>query len=212
MKKQTYKTNKTKLIARVLVLVLLVTSAVNFSACIDGGNGGYVNRRLNLDNIEKIEEFISTHNSEEYLYVVLMLEENEVVVEHKYTIDVISKLQKRSDLYQMNTAKIEGIFELADDGATDSKIEVAFHSTDSQNKVYIDETSTFEIKEVNNDEMNQLFSSRYEMAKYTYKYNYAVLTNGVAVMHVVISSNQERSEDYLSKICDMLLKNITIIE
>ncbi len=211
MKKQFFKANKTKLIARVMLLVLLVTGTISFTSCIDGGNGSYVNRRLEFDNINKTEEFISTHNSEEYLYAVLIIEENEVV-EHKYSIDVIAKLQKKSDKYQMDTAKIEGIFDLAGDGATDSKIEVAFHSTNSQNKVYMDETSTFEIKAVNNDEMKQLFSSRYEAAKYTHKYNYAVLTNGVAVMHIVISCNQEISEDNLLIIGDMLLKSISIIK
>ena len=201
-----------KLVAKILLLVISLMSVLTLTACVDGDDGGYVNRRLDFEDIDKMDKFIDSHSSKEYLYTALMLDKNEFVIEYKYIIDVIAKIQKKSDLYQMDSAKIEGIFELSEDSGVDSKIEVAFHSTNLQNKVYIDENSTFEIKAVNNDEMKQLFSSRYEAAKYTYRYNYAVLSDGVAVMHVVISSNQEKSEDYLSKICDMLLENITIIK
>ena len=71
-----FNSRKIKFVARAMLLVLLVTGTISFTSCIDGGNGGYVNRRLEFDNINKTEEFISTHNSEEYLYAVLIIEEN----------------------------------------------------------------------------------------------------------------------------------------
>ena len=201
---------KRKIIALILLLCT-VTLMFNLVSCLDGGNNSYVNARLKFDNLDKVKEFISTHATEEYLYVALSMNDNKFVIEQKYTVDVIAKLTKKAEQYQMDSAKIEGVFELTQDSNIDNKIEVAFHSSNLYNKLYIDDNSIFEIKAVNNDEMTQLFSSRYEATKYSHAYNYAILINDIAVMHLAISSTHEQNETYLAAICDLVLENIKVI-
>ena len=113
MKNTKYKPNKTKLIARVLVLVLLVTSTFNFVGCMGGKSRNM--RFFNSHN--ELLEFVQNYNSKNdgfvYTFISFDFENNNGVEPYLYGLktiwtnrrSLITNERKYVDIYDRDHSK-----------------------------------------------------------------------------------------------------------
>ena len=90
-----FKTNKTKLIARVLVLVLLLTSAVTLTAC--PGWNGKVNRTITFESHNELLQFVEEYNSKNdgfvYTFVSFDFSDHSSIEIYEYNFNTVWKIK-----------------------------------------------------------------------------------------------------------------------
>ena len=93
MKNQTTKLNKSKLVARVMLVVFLMTSVVSFTAC----GGGLVNRTIQFRSYGELLEYLERYNSQNdgfvNTYISFDFDNNERVQIYEYSLKTVWKLQ-----------------------------------------------------------------------------------------------------------------------
>ena len=188
-----------------IIVMLLVFSILSLSGCWLE-DGGYVRERLTFYDFQEFKDFIKENAKGDYVYLAFDFDDN-IVTSEVYTIDVTAQI-KKDTVYYMSSANVFGRFEFK---RSDSKLEVVYSFEHSQNERSIDENSTYKIELVSNSDIEEMFGVTNNSPSYPYQYNYALYCDEEAIAHIVVSSEQEESEECLFDICQLLLNNLILI-
>ena len=96
MKKHIFETKKTKLIARVMLLVLLLASTLTLTAC--PGWNGEVNRTITFNSHDELLQFVEKYNSKNdgfvYTFVSFDFSEDSGLEVYEYSFDTIWEIKR----------------------------------------------------------------------------------------------------------------------
>lgn len=203
---------KTNTYIKASSIMLIVLSLLILVGCVDGGFGSYVNRVEQFNDCEELKAFIENHNGDECEFVTLNFgnDDSATIKSSKYTVRLMAKLTNNVK-YMMNTAAIEGKFEIIKDGQNGKTIEIGCHYAYSNGREKLNENTAFTIESIEENQLDKVLSSKYTAPAGEYAYNYVLYADGNAIMHIVISGEEQENEEYLSELCNMILSNVKII-
>ena len=228
-----FKNFKTKLISRVMLLVLLLASAVNLVGC------GFFEYEWEVDSHEKFAQKIEEYNSRHDLYVDTFisfdLDDNNEVTKRLYS--AFSIISTKSKSFSKNHGYICDIHDevlairflyylkSTDENVNDyaykikcncRKVDFNFTENDdieivpSKCKIYSNYDSP------SNDLMYEasLITESNDKEKYTvynHAYHYSLNVNGVEVCCIHISSIEEATEEKLAEIIQMMQDSLVVL-
>ena len=233
MKNQTTKFNKSKLVARVMLVVFLMTGAVSLTSCIFDSVIPY---DWEVYSHEEFVKQIETYNSLHDLYIDTVisfnLDDNDEVSKSIYHTGSMTNGKARGfnrkhgyvcDLYADGLAE-QLLFYLKSDGEQYSdcayKIKCAFKRVDfnynENDKIEIIESecncSFASLKyDLKYEESLRIHPSYGDAPIYKYMYHYSLYVNDTLKCDIHILSIEEASEEKLNEIIQMLLDSIVIL-
>ena len=221
MKNQSLKPNKTKLIAKLMLVVILGMSVLNLSACelknifttttedMDGGYGSIVEGGWRADNFGELAVSIKQQFPEGYTFVTFDFENSDEYTANPYYVFFRERLMGNGEVKPFwDTSYIESEVEIRGLGEGNYAI-VRFHSP-IRNFYNFSNDTVFEIKKSYSDRFLGSVSDYYP--KYITSYTYRVYVDETAVIYFEVSASslellQEiQSSNYL----DFLLEYIVI--
>ena len=222
MKKQFFKANKTKLVARVILLVLLFVSALSFAGC---GKLQYSWETYSHEEfIKEIEKYNSINNGSIDTFISFNLDSNDDVTQKIYCLQTVVNKTMRQKLgfvdildepysicqvfYLRNEDnshkyeyKITCRYDRIDNNFTEhDKIEIIKfdnHRCMASDDAYYDESI-----EDHSDEI---------VIMYNHYYRCGIYVNGVMIGCIHISSIEETSEEKLDEIIQMMSDSLVVI-
>ena len=221
MKKHIFETKKTKLIARVMLIVLLLASALSFAGCIfvpivPSDWEVYSHKEF----IEKIEQYNSINNGSIDTFISFDFDDNENItkkiyyfwtdvsdrfgiydiLDHYYDIDLIFYLKDQDHLYYYKIHYNYNRNHTQNNFTEQDKIEIVKfdnHHCVVQNDCYYDES----IEDHSNE----------EVIMYNHYYKCGIYVNGARIGCIHISSIDETSEEKLDEIIQMMSDSLVVI-
>ena len=216
-----FQMNKTKLIARVLVLVLLVTSVLSFAGC------GVIPYSWEVyshaEFVKKIEKYNSINDGSIDTFISFNLDSNENVTQKMYClktvvnktlrkklgfVDILNRhytirqvfyLRKENNSHEF-AYKIACKYDRIDNNFTEyDKIEITqfeHHCTGGYDPYY---------------EATRMSSDTKVIWMYDHYYEYVIYVNDVEIGCIHISSIDEVSEEKLNEIIQMLYDSLVVI-
>lgn len=236
MKKQKTKFNKSKLFARVMLVILLVASAVSLFGCYFGPTIGYrwyVNTHEEF--VQKIEEFNSINDGVIDTFISFDLDENEEVSERWYwfVTSAIKTAKEKLGLCDKicNTYAIYQLFYLKANTQNNEHEDCAFkiacfyrdaqYNFSENDKIEVKKGTTFNGEVVPEQQCGEFqdeykdfgidYSNLPENMIYNYSNHYEFFVNDKEFMCIHISSVDEVSEEKYEEIIQMLLDNMVVI-
>lgn len=215
---KTNKTNKIKLIARVMVLILLFTSVFNLSGCYFGPTLDY-NWGVNTHNefLEEIERFNSLNDGTVNTFISFDLEDYEDV---SYTYYSLSTKANASLVNKKGLCDEVGVLGVRIWIALKSDIENNEHS-DHAYRVTFDyggyhnfsQDDIIEIRYNRNPNCEGIWEDAWYQDSIIYHnfYYYNMFVNNIQIACIHISSIEEASEEKLDDIIQMLYDSLVII-
>ena len=230
MKNENRKANKTKLIARVMLVVILVASTVTLSGCGQFEYEWEVNSHKEF--VEKIEQYNSIHNIYVDTFISFDLDDNEQVSKRLYSqhamisprtnsfekdngyiCDIHNELYGIRFLYYLRSNN-ENINEYSykvkcyclrtDFNFTENdKIEILSSEYEKGSNLEYDLSYEETLEIYGSDE------GRYPL--YNYVYHYSVYVEGVEVCCIHISSIDEATDEKLDEIIQMLSNSLVVL-
>jgi hypothetical protein len=223
MKKQKIKFNKSKLVARVMLVILLVASALNFGACGKGWSqfsGCYYSH---TEFMEFVKEYNSINDGE--VLTFLSIDLDDVPCYKCYEVAGVTKTKNNKlliyDKYMTNGVGVMICIYLDDVDESGTLIENAYQivcvDTNTKHKYYsIDSLSLFDSVDeepiyIQYGNRSDVFYNPTENA-YNHIQTYNLNTNGNTVMQITIASlEKEMSQEKLDEIIQMLYDRLVII-
>ena len=226
MKKRNLIANKTNLVARMLLIVLLLTSTLTLTAC-PGGFGSPVNRFIWLESKEELIQFVEKYNSKNdgfvYTFVAFDFDNHNQVKTYRYELDTIWKNGYNFDkICDKNHSWGWGCSAIFHMDAINAQI-MCHYSTNSDYNFYqgdeisiqfVDAYQKFEPNGVKEEWADQrtfnietLDYDRY----YEYMYVYQININGNEEVILKIAVENEMSIEELDAIAQLFVDNIVII-
>ena len=234
MKNGTIKLNKTKIVARVMLVILLFSSAVNLAGC------GLVEYYWASETHQEFVEYIKNYNSRHDLYVDTFisfdLDNNSEVSKREYS--VFSIISTRARGFERDHGYICDIHEEAlgitflyylrsgNELENDYAYKIKCHFTrflfnfNDNDKIEIKES---ECNNYNNEFNNSIVDLVYEESIrneypkteediiYNHRYHYAIYVNDTEACCIHISSIDEASEEKLADIIQILSDSMVIL-
>ena len=211
-----------KITARVMLVVLLLTSALSFSACGKGWGefSGYYYSHAEF--VEFVKEYNSINDGE--VLTFLSIDLDDIPCYKAYEISGVTRTQNNKfliyDKYISNGVGVIIYIYLDDVDENGAVIENAYQivcvNTNSKHKYYaIDGLALFD--SVDDKPIYVQYEDRdvfHNPTENTYNYieTYHLSANGNAVMQITIASlEKEMSQEKLDEICKLLMDNIVII-
>ena len=232
MKNQTTKFNKSKLVARVMLVVFLLTSvlAIVSSCALFIGDVDGVTHTKSFNNHLEFSDFIQEYNSQSRYdissFISFDFDNNELI--DKYYEFRTRAPYKADHLYNDNTTNtnVELFFYFDDQTSNNegNEIEYKIKCNYAKFEKTFFYTDNFEIKILDKDEMfgqylindrdyqdERLTIDNREKKKYDYVYSLALLINDEREASIKISSTQQFSEQQINAIIQMLLDSLVVI-
>ncbi len=224
-----------KFVARVMLLVLLLASALSFAGC--GMTEWYMHYNTHKEFLEFIEEYNSIHNLYVETFISFDLDDNEQVTERCYSMFTLissswarNSLRKNGYMYDIQgTDFVTGfVFYLDSDGENANeygyKIKCNFRKLDFN----FTQNDKIEILESENSKctyfsdhgnpsydlyyQEDIFDSTiFDQKIYNYVYHCTLYVNGVEAGCIHISSIEETSEEKLDEIIQMMSDSLVVI-
>ena len=230
MKNEKTKFNKSKLFARVMLIILLTASAVSLASC---GKIPYDWEVETHKDFEKqIETYFSTHDLHVDTFISFDLDNHENITKSIYftgsmvtarAMRFMEKHEYTCDLYSDGLAQIL-VFYLKSDGENTNdyayKIKCSFTRVDfnytKEDKIEIidSECTYYSLKStLRNDFFYEetLEGDDANVETYNHVYHYALCINDVEACCVHISSIEEASDEKLKEIHQMLLDSLVVM-
>ena len=237
MKKQNSKINKTKLITRVIIAILLIANMLSLTSC-----GGLVNYSWETNSHKDFADYINKYNSLHDLYletnISFDLDNNEKVTKSIYYVSALLPVSRKGyciknghtcDLHVDRLSRIL-VYYLKGDGENANGNEYKIKCSFSKVPFNFTNEDKFEIIrdysceyysslcKLSNDlvyenSIKKRVKSN-EINKYSIYhnvYNYTLYVNGVMACCIHISSVEEANEEKLEEIRQMLLDNMVVI-
>ena len=234
MKKQKIKFNKSKLVARVMLVILLVASAVSLFGCYFGPTLAY-HWEVNTHNefVKEIDKFNHTSDGFVDTFISFDLDENEEVSDRIYCFDTIANATKVAKFGLCDKIcsghSVYLLFYLnaptQSEEHKDHAYKIACYYRDvkynfSENdKIEVKKGNTYKEYEsercsVFRDEFYQQGMMNYDLPEnmvYNYSSHYEIWVNDEEFACIHISSIEEASEEKLDEIIQMLYDSLVII-
>ena len=212
------KTNTVKqILAKVMLVILLLTSVLGLSGCeweniftsttedVDGGYGCIVSRFHFCEKFEELGSFIHRNNSEGYVYVTFNLDNTDVYLLESYEVGSLAVLLDEYDVhYLMSTLTIEGKIEM-NNADEENRIIISFVSQmpSTYTHLVISEDTKLDVRAL---------PDKMEGAKIGHYMYYGVYVGENKLMEFSIKSTSKKlSEEEFSQICDDLRKCLVVI-
>ena len=230
MKNGNIKANKTKILARVMLVILLISSTINLAGC------GLVEYHWEGKTHQEFVEYIKNYNSRHDLYVDTFisfdLDNNSEISEREY--GVFSIISARTRGFERNHGYICDIHEegldieflyymsLDNEPENDHAYKIKCHFTrvyfnfNENDKIEITKSECYKYRNSLYDLVYEE-SLRYDEAKtekdiiYNYRYYYSIYVNDTEACCIHISSIDEASEEKLADIIQMLSDSMVIL-
>ena len=233
MKNQTTKFNKSKLVARVMLVVFLMTGAVSLTSCIFDSVIPYDWEVYSHEEfVKQIETYYSLHDLFVGTFISFDLDDNDEVSKRVYFTGTMANSKARGfnrkhgyvcDLYADGLAE-QLLFYLKSDGEQYSdcayKIKCTFKRVDfnynEKDKIEIAKSEcrcSFAGLEYDlmYEESLMVDPNPEDAPVYNYMYHYSLYVNDTLKCNIHISSIEEASEEKLNEIIQMLLDNMVIL-
>ena len=234
MKNTNLKLNKTKLVARLMVVVVLLSSTITFTGCGQFEYEWEVNSHKEF--VEKIEQYNSVHDLYVNTFISFDLDDNEQVSKSLYSQftmlfpRVNSFSQKNGYIYDIHEDALSTrfLFYLRDDGENPN--EYAYKVKCNLAIVDFNFTENNEIEILSSECENgssEFYSLKYDLAYeeslkiygsneeknafYNYVYHYSIYVDGAEVCCIHISSIDEASDEKLDEIIQMLSDSLVVL-
>ncbi len=230
MKNGKIKTNKTKIIARVMLIFTIMAAFALFSCSLFIGDVDEVVQIKDFNSHRDFANFIQEYNSESDSKTSSFISfdfDNYYVTFDKYYIFRTRASRNDENLYDKNTfdTNVELFFYLDKDtpNSENTDLEYKIKCSYSKPEKVFSSDDVFEIKVLGeNDTSGEFLISSLDYQderlsvggnnkKYTYAYSLVLLINGEREMSIKISSTRELDEAGLNSIAKTLLDNIVII-
>lgn len=225
MKNENLKLNKTKLVARLMLVIFLLTSTLVLTSC-PGGYGSRVNRTILFDTNEDFVKFIDNYNSKNdasiYTFVAFDFDNCEQVKLYKYELNTMWKagydINKMYDKNHSESFRCNAIFHIDEINAQIqckySTKDYNFYQNDNMSFEFIESYQAFApdgVREEYADQRTFNFATLNYDKYYEYMYIYQIRINGKEEVTVKITSEKEISGEKLDEIVQLLMDNIVII-
>ena len=214
--------NKTKLIAKLMLVVILGVSILVITSC----NSGLVNRKISFDTNEDFVKFIDNYNSKNdgtiYTFIAFDFANYEKVKLYEYELNTVWKSgYNLNKMYDKNHSKGFGcnvIFHIDEINA-----QIQFKYSTKNYNFYQNDTMSFEFIESYKafapdgvrEEYADLRTFNFETLDYDnyyeYMYVYKLSINQKEEVTIKITSENEILREKLNEICKLLMDNIVII-
>ena len=225
MKNTNLKLNKTKLVAKLMLVVVWVISAVSLFAC-NGGYGSRVDRSVLLDTNNDFVKFIERYNSKNdgvvYTFIAFDFDSYAKVKLYKYELNTMWKagydLNKMYDKNHSDGFRCNAIFHIDEINAQIqckySTKNYNFYQNDNISFEFIESYQAFAPDGVR-EEYADLRTFNFETLDYDryyeYMYVYKISINQKEEVTVKITLENEITREKLDEIVQLLVDNITII-
>ena len=225
MKNGNIKANKTKLIARVMLVVLLITSVFTLTAC-PGGYGSRVDRSISFDTNADFVEFIERYNSKNdgfiYTFIIFDFDNYDNVWTYKYEVNTMWKAGYGWDImYDKNhpdSFRCNAIFYIDE---IDAQIQCNystknynFYQNDSTSLEFLGSYQAFSSNSVREewaDKRTFNFDTLDYDKYYEHMYVYQININEKEEIIVKITSENKIPREKLDEFCQLLMDNMVII-
>ena len=217
---------KTKLIARVMLVILLISGVLPLGSC-NGGWGSPVDRSISLESKEELVQFVEKYNSKNdgfvHTFVAFDFDNHNQVETFRYTLDTMWKngydIDKMYDKNHNNGFRCSMIFYISDINAQitckySTNSNYNFYQGDAITIQFVDAYQKFEPNAVKEEWADQrtfnietLDYDRY----YEYMYVYQININGNEEVILKINVDKETSIEELDAIAQLFVDNIVII-
>ena len=228
MKIQSIKFNKSKLAARVMLVILLVASAVGLFGCYFGSEVDYGwHVETNEEFVQEIEEFNSVNDGAVNTFISFDLDSNEVVSDAFYELStrannaIIGEFGLHDKVCNLSITIIYYLkSEIENDEHNEHAYKInihygGYHKFSKRDKIEIRHNTATNCKGIIEDawymEQGYLDTSKGEYMMYQNAYHYNIFVNDTQIACIHISSIEEASEEKLNEIIQMLLENMVII-
>ena len=228
MKKQKIKFNKSKLAARVMLVILLITSAVGLFGCYFGSEVDYGwHVETHEEFLQEIEEFNSVNDGAVNTFISFDLDSNEVVSDAYYELStrannaIIGEFGLHDKVCNLSITIIyylKSEIENDDHNEHAYKINIGYggyHKFSEQDKIEIRQNMSPNCAGMWEDawymEEGYLDTSKGEYMIYKNAYHYNIFVNDTPIACIHISSIEEASEEKLEEIINMLSDSMVII-
>ena len=230
MKNQTTKVNRPKLVAKGMILVFLLTSAVSFFGCYFGPTIGY---QWEVDThkefMDEIKEYNSTHDNFINTFISFDLDKNENISKRIYHFSTVANRAK-VDKFGLcdkicSTWNVHFAFYLKSNIENNEHNEYAYkigcyyrdvqYNFLKQDEIQIRQGKTRNCGDEGRDFYYQVtlngYSGEPENRIYQNAYHYEIFVNNTRFGCIHISSIDEASEEKLDEIIQMLLDSLVVI-
>ena len=230
MKNGNIKANKTKIVARVMLVIVIIASLLLTSCALFLGDLDEVVHTKDFDSHREFTNFIQEYNSENDSTISSFVSfdfDNNGISFDKYYIFRTRASHNAKKLYDKNTVdtNIELFFYLdkGSAGNENTDLEYKIKCSYAKPEKIFSRDDTFEIRLLGKNEVSgehiitaldyqdERLSVDESNKKYTYAYSLVLLINGEEEMSIKISSTRELDDAGLNSITTVLLENMVII-
>ncbi|MBO5715774.1 MAG: hypothetical protein J6S23_05215 [Clostridia bacterium] len=217
MKNTNLKLNKTKLVARLMLVVIMVVSVINLSSCninFPWTQRGWYDASQHFDTFKAAEEYINNSPRDGNTFILFDLDDEKCVQETVYQINALGTVKNKKLVYSWGI--LRGTFYATKD-TEESKFRI-----DYQFRMWgidISDDTEFEIKLLDNTrdiaELLDIYPNRLGVQTYQCGVSYGLWVDGEIIMEIVFSGpllEDGSYEEYYSDVCDILLENLVVIK
>ncbi len=223
MKNTNLKLSKTKLVAKLMLVVILVVGVLNLSSCniqFPWTQRGWHNASRNFDTFKDAEEYINNAPKDGNTFILFDLDDEECIQETLYQINALGTIKNKKLVYSWSV--LRGTF-YAIKSTEESKFRI-----DYQFRMWgidVADNAEFEIRllePLNDDVMDDIMYLQ-EIYKnrnigdpnFSKLLSYGLYAEDKIIMEIVFSVpllEDGNYEEYYSDVCDMLLENLVVIK
>ena len=217
MKNTNLKPNKTKLVARLMIAVILVVGVLSLSSCninFPWTQRGWYNANRHFDTFKDAQEHINNSPKDGNTFILFDLDDEKCVQETVYQINALGTVKNKKLVYSWGI--LYGTFYATKD-TEESKFRI-----DYQFRMWgidISDDTEFEIKLLDNSrdtiELQNIYPNQLGIKTYQCGIRYCLWADGKIIMEIVFSGpllDDGSYEEYYSDVCDMLLENLVVIK
>ena len=209
MKNENLKLNKTKLIAKLMLVVILLLGVLNLSSCnitFPWEQHGWHNANQHFDTFKDAQEHINNSPKDGNTFILFDLDNEESVKKISYDIDALGTIKNKKLVYSWGT--VSGEFQIRIKEDTNIEVGYQFYPW----RITVNDNAVLEMKLdeviVNNDYRDpskQIVSVGFVVCDG----NQVIITMGFDNGPLLEDGNYE---EYYSDVCDMLLENLVVIK
>ena len=213
MKNENRKTSKTKFLARVMLVLLLLTSTCNLTGCFWDAlwaKPSYPPTTFYYNSFDEMKDFCDRVNTNGAALILFDLDDEKSVEKTKYRIDV--RYDSETNKYNADRT-VSGTFHFKNDDSEGStfRVDYVFYTKDTS---FNEKAKIIIQPRKQSEKLKEIPSYIFEDTQYQYWLIYGLYANEVLIMNIVFSVPLLENENYderYSYVADMLSENLVIV-